>query len=298
MKKLFLFFLSTITLVAGCELYNKSDYKEYYVVESYLQAGDRLPLIRLSRTAPIDAEYSFEEYAVSGADVEINLLNPDSSVATTYEYLQQSDGVYSPSLDATVQDNQLYQLSILTEDDDSIHATTFVPGNFETVNELEDSYTYQSEQQIELTATPSSYITNRQAYYIFNVNVLNPDSANLTPFYRDLVEEENNDFESYTINSSGIINAANYQRTPDGNIKLRVPWLAIAFFETNKIIVNALDDNMYNFLRSQDVQTGGSTLSPGEIQNIRYNVEGGIGIFGSMASDTNQVYISRPKISN
>jgi hypothetical protein len=50
---------------------------------------------------------------------------------------------------------------------------------------------------------------------------------------------------------------------------------------------------MYDFLRSQDVQTGGSTLSPGEIQNIRYNINGGIGIFGSMAADTNRVFIER-----
>jgi len=52
---------------------------------------------------------------------------------------------------------------------------------------------------------------------------------------------------------------------------------------------------MYDFLRSQSVQTGGSTLSPGEIQNIDYNVEGGIGIFGSMASDTIAVNILEPQ---
>lgn len=294
MKNLSTFLLTVLVFLASCELYNKGDYKEYYVVESYLQAGDRLPLVRLSKTAPIDAEYSFEEYAVSGADVVIHSLNADSSIAETYEYIQQSDGVYSPSLDVNVQDEQLYQLSVETENNDSIKATTYVPGNFETVNEVQDRYVYQSEEQIEIITTPSSYITNRQTYYIFNVNVLNPDSTNLTPFYQNLVEEEDNEIENYTINSSGIINEKNYERNQNGNIELRVPWLAIAFFETNYVIVNALDNNMYDFLRSQNVQTGGSTLSPGEIQNVHYNITGAIGIFGSMTSDTNRVYVERP----
>ncbi len=44
--------------------------------------------------------------------------------------------------------------------------------------------------------------------------------------------------------------------------------------------------NMYDFYRSRDIQGGGSTLSPGEFQNVIYNIDGGIGVFGSMASDT------------
>lgn len=48
---------------------------------------------------------------------------------------------------------------------------------------------------------------------------------------------------------------------------------------------------MYDFVRSESVQLGGSTLSPGEIQNVITHVEGGLGIFGSLASDTIQTYI-------
>lgn len=94
--------------------------------------------------------------------------------------------------------------------------------------------------------------------------------------------------------SSGIINDRNYQHNTDGNTQLRVPWLAVAFYDNNDVIVNAIDDNMYHFLRSQDVQTGDNDIAPGEMQNIRYNVTGGIGIFGSMSSDTNRVFIKRP----
>ena len=290
--------LAMLVLISGCELYQQDSYQELYVVESYLVADSFLPLVRLSTTGPIEDTYTFADNAISGATVEIRKLNADSTVAETFSYEQQLPGIYTSVTNAKVEDQRLYRLHVTTPGGDIITSTTYVPGNFTTINELENRYTYQSENQVAVTTTPSSYNTNRQTYYIFTVNATDPDTVNLTPFYRDQVLEEGTKIEDFYINSSGIINESNYERNENGTITLRVPWLAIAFFETNEVIANAIDDNMYDFLRSQDVQTGGFTLSPGEIQNIRYNIEGGIGIFGSMASDTNQVYISRPNITN
>lgn len=286
--------LLTLLICISCEVYEQNDYQEYYVVESYLVANDFLPTVRLSTTSPIDEEYDFKENALSGAEVQVRRLNADSSVAEIYSYQSIQAGVYIPLDFIIVQDEQLYQLHVTTGNGDIITATTYVPGNFETINELQNQYTYQSEQQIKIKTSPSSYITNRQTYYIFTVNAVNPDSSNLTPFYRDLVINQDNQIDNYIVNSSGIINEKNYDRNSDGTITLRVPWLAIAFYGSNDVVVNAIDDNLYDFIRSQDVQTGGSTLSPGEIQNIEYNVNGGIGIFGSMASDTNRVDIQKP----
>ncbi|HKK44068.1 MAG TPA: DUF4249 family protein [Balneolaceae bacterium] len=280
--------------MAGCQLYKQDNYQQYYVVESYLVANANLPRVRLSKTEPIRQKYNFQEAAVSDAQVEIRKLNPDSTIAQTYPYRQTENGIYNAIFRATVQSDQLYQLHITTADGQEITATTYVPGAFKTVNQLNDRYTYQSPNQIEITTTTSNYITDRQTYYIFTINAAHPDSSGLTPFYRDLVINNDNDIRNYYVNSSGIINQDNYDLNSDGTITLTVPWLAIAFYDTNDVVANAIDNNMYDFLRSQSVQTGGSTLSPGEIQNIRYNVNGGIGIFGSMASDTNRVIITRP----
>lgn len=280
----------------GCELYNKnSSYQELYVVESYLFANDSLPPVRLSTTSNISKEYSFSDNAVSGADIEIRLLNADSSIAKTYPYQQRQPGIYLPADSAIVRDKRLYQLYITTHGGDKISATTYVPGSFETIQKPKDEYIYQSDEQIQLTVSPSSYITGRQTYYIFTVNVVDPQEKNLTPFYADLIESQDNWVESYYISSSGIINEEKYQHSDDGNINLILPWLTVVFYGSNDIVVNAIDDNMYHFLRSSEVQTGGIALAPGEIQNINYNVKGGIGIFGSMSSDTNRVYISRPE---
>lgn len=293
MKRILLIFFAIVATIAACDLYQQDEYKEYIVVESYLVANDTLPHVRLSTTSSISERYTFSDNALAGANVEIRQLNSDSTVAETYNYQQVQPGIYFPTVPAVVQDEQLYQLHVVS-DGDTVTATTYVPSDFETVNDLQESYEYQSEQQIEITTTPSSYITDRQTYYIFTVNVVAPDTADLTPFYLDLMKDQDSDFRSFYINSSGIINEENYERSETGNIQLKVPWLAIAFYGRNDVVANAIDDNMYDFLRSQDVQTGGTTLSPGEIQNIRYNVNGGIGIFGSMASDTNRVVITRP----
>jgi hypothetical protein len=299
MKKIITLLLFLIVF-SSCEFYEQDEYKEHYVIESYLIANDTLPEVRLSTTSPIQEEYNFEDVALSGAEVEIQLLNSDSTIATSYSYIQEKAGIYKPDSPIIVQDKNLYRLHVKTSNGDTITATTFVPEDFETINkdEVEDRYLYQSEQQIEVDTTPSSYITGRQTFYIFTVNASNPILDNMTPFYKDLVLNQGNDIENYYVNSSGIINEGNYEKNSDGTITLKVPWLAISFFGPNDIIANAIDDNMYDFLRSQDVQTGGSTLSPGEIQNIRYNVNGGIGIFGSMSSDTNFVEIVRPDQSN
>jgi hypothetical protein len=287
-----------ILITCSCELYEQDEYEEYYVVESYLVAGSELPQVRLSKTTNIDETYDFNNDAVRDASVQINLLADDSTVTETYSYQElghntNQSGIYLPVSDVRVQPERLYQLHIMHEDNE-ITSTTFVPGDFETVNELQDRYVYQGNEQVEIETTPSAYITDRQTYYIFTINTASPEKEALTPFYLDLVENQDAELEDFYINSSGIINEKNYDKNETGTITLRVPWLAIAYFGENDVIVNTIDDNMYDFLRSQDVQTGGTTLSPGEIQNIQYNVNGGIGIFGSMASDTNRVDIVRP----
>ena len=45
--------------------------------------------------------------------------------------------------------------------------------------------------------------------------------------------------------------------------------VAIIFYGPNRIFANALDDNLYDYIRSQSIQQGGSTFSPGEIPTRR-----------------------------
>lgn len=284
--------------LSSCEQYTQDEYREFYVVESYLVANRPLPTVRLTRTLPLEERYLIQDAGIANAKVEINLLNDNRSVEKTYSYSHKSNntrGVYAINSRDPVLPRREYRLIVTFPDNsDTLTSTTIVPGSFETVGSVIDSTFYQSTEQITITTTQSEY-PGRQSYFIFSLIAGNPIEENLTPFYNDQAGDNNEDSDDFTINSSGIINEDNYDINSDETLTLRVPWLAVAFYGDNEIVANTIDNNLYDFLRSQEVQTGSgpSTLPPGEIQNIIYNVDGGIGIFGSLASDTNRVFIKR-----
>ncbi|MEX0929546.1 MAG: hypothetical protein WDZ53_09085, partial [Balneolales bacterium] len=113
------------------------------------------------------------------------------------------------------------------------------------------------------------------------------ENFELTPFWQNAENDQN----SFEIINSGIINQENYVIENEALV-LRYPWIGIAYYGPNEINTYAIDDNVYDFYRSQSVQLGGSTLSPGEIPNIIYNVDGGIGLFGGMAGAGVRIFIS------
>ncbi|WP_103664420.1 DUF4249 family protein [Gracilimonas amylolytica] len=299
MKHFLFILLAFVLLVSACDPYAQDEYEEYYVVESYLVANALLPEVRLSTTVPADAFYDFEEAAVNDANIEIQLLESgaESSVEQSWSYRYDAPGIYVPEVDHNVIPGRTYKLDItLPATSEKITSTTTVPEAFQIIGAVPDSIFYQATDQLEFTLSASSY-PGRQNIYVFNAVSLRPFSANLTPFYSELIaesDEPEQDLEELANNSSGIINESGFEFNPDGSATVQYPWIGIAFFEDNLIVANTIDDNVYDFIRSQETQLGGSTLSPGEIQNIIYNIEGGIGVFGALASDTVQVYIKRP----
>ncbi len=65
--------------------------------------------------------------------------------------------------------------------------------------------------------------------------------------------------------------------------------------DQNYYIANALDDNLYDYIRSQSIQQGGSTFSPGEIPNPLEHVVGAHGTFGSYARISFDLFVLRPE---
>jgi hypothetical protein len=248
----------------------------------------------VTKTTSIDDFFYWDSVGVSNANVQVRLLSNDHTVSESFEFIHGSHGKYYPADSVIVKSNRWYQLKIDLPGEDIIEAKTFVPGSFKTVKQPKLSYLYQGKAPIEIVSTRSSF-PGRQTYYYVTVNAENPVENKLTPFYRDLVKRNGEFIKAYFKNTIGITNEESYQTNNDGNIIIRVPWAAIAFYGHNDIVINAIDDNIYDFLRSQNGQRdGGLSLSLGEIQNIRYNIDGGIGIFGSMASVVNRVEIKKP----
>lgn len=285
--------LALLAFLTTCEVYEQDSYEEYYVVESYLVANRQLPQVRVSTTAPVNDLYSFERAAIANAQVQIRLLNENGSdIDQVFTYNSDTAGIYKPIDAHDVLPTRSYQLYVnIAETASEITATTVVPDTFSVVSAVLDTLIYQSTEQLEITVSESSY-PGRQNVFIFNTIAQDPDIDNLTPVYSDLfLDDEDNELSELTNTSSGLLNAANFTINSDQSITIRYPWIAVAFYGDNKLVATTVDDNVYDFVRSESVQLGGSTLSPGEIQNVITHVEGGLGIFGSLASDTIQTFI-------
>lgn len=277
--------------VSGCDPYSQDDYEQKYVVQAYLVANEPLPQVRLSTTSPIDATYRFEDVAVSGASVEIWLLDEQGGREETYVYDMTAPGVYSPRASAVdVKPLRTYELHAQVGSDPEITAKTLVPDQFDVLGTSEPSVKYQGSEQFQVDITRSNY-PGRQNIYVFSITTLDPENAELTPFYADLFDDEEDREELY-VNQSGIVFEGNYDIDPVRNsLQIKLPWIALAFYGPNRITANVIDDALYDFLRTRDVQLGGSTLSPGEINNVLSNVNNGIGIFGSFARSSVDIVV-------
>jgi len=290
--RLFVVLIVSVVAVVGCDPYEQDDYIEKYVVQSYQIADESLAPILLSTTSPINETYTFSGNAVSGATVEVRLLNAQGSVEKTHAYAMQSPGVYTvvDTLEKIIP-LRWYEMVIKIAGKPDITARTLVPDRFETLNRNSSSIRYQSSEQFEVDITRSSY-PGRQNIYVFSIQTLDPQNAELTPFYADILDDD--DREDVYVNQSGIIFEGNYEIDPIQNsLKIKLPWIGIAFYGPNKIIANVIDDALYDFIRTKDVQLGGSTLSPGEINNIASNIENGMGVFGSYARSSSIVFVEK-----
>lgn len=293
--------LAVAGLISGCYTLDTADEpKQEYVVEAYLGAAEPLGRIRLSRSAPVDATYDITALGVTDANIAVHLLREDGSVETTYPYapVRNLPGVYFPQTVVNVQSLRRYRLEVTFADrSDRITAETLVPEAFQFVSLNRESLVYQSTEQFEVVLSQSRY-PGRQNFYVFTTESLDPRIDTLTPFYLDFIEfdtdADQDELVPFIRRESPIINQENYDLNDDGTLTIRFPWLAVVFFGNNIITANALDDNLYDFIRSNDIQQGGSSLSPGELPNALDHVEGGAGVFGSFARASRQVFIARP----
>lgn len=288
-----------IIMLSACDLTGpEADGSSEFVVESYQAAGQPLQPVYLSRTAPIEDSYDFSELAVSGANVRVERLDDEGGVAATHVYREreESPGTYVPESSAVV--DPLVEYRLVAEPPGAtrpIESRTIVPDTFRIISASADTIFYQASQQLGVRMSRSRY-PDRQEVYLFTNEALEPRISRLTPFYAGVGGSDSLGIvQEYRKNSSPLLNAANYGTKDEPSLSVRMPWLMFAFYGSNRIAAQAVDDNLYDFLRSQTVQQGGpTTLGPGEIPSILEHVEGGTGVFGSYARAATTVYLKPP----
>jgi len=280
-------FLTLLLMISSCDIYNQEDYQEYIVVEAYAIANNPLPEVHITKTSPVEVEYDRELQILQNANVSITLLDDSGNDTEVFDYFFSltNNSYITPSFHRVIP-NSAYRLDINFPDrSETIRAFTVIPDEFRILNELPEAVVYQSSELLEITVSAPKR-TNFNNVFVFSTIAENPTVENLTPFYRASFDNDNIELTDVMINSSGLINEGNFEINPDQTITLQFPWIGVAFYGESKIVINSVDKNLADLVRSQQVQLGGSTLSPGEIPNLIYNIEGGIGIFGSLSADT------------
>lgn len=264
------------------------------VVQAVLLAEQPFPRIVLTQTVPIDVPFDPVALGVAGATVTITALEDGRTIA----YREDGRGAYVPTDPAArVRPGGRYRLEVRVPDElgllppgQAATAETLVPGAFEVVRPPPERIVYNPlGPPPTIVVTPSAY-PGRQGIYLFAVTALDPRRENLTPTFASFDPE---DLDRFATTSSPLLNEANYVRNPDGTLTLEVPWLGFAFYGENVLAAYALDDALYDFLRSRDVQFAPGTLSPGEIPEVLSNVRGGVGVFGSAATRSVRVTLER-----
>jgi hypothetical protein len=291
MRAILLLF-GTVALT-GCTDYLQDDFVQEYVVESYLIADQPLPRIRLSATSPFTEFYSFDQQGVEEASIVVSLLDANGAVETVHTYVRQRRGIFVPEdSSAMVLPLREYRLeAVIPGASRTIRATTLVPGAFRVISINADTIGFRAPEQLEIRATRSEY-PGRQGYYIFTTLALDTTNYDLTPFYAGIVERTDAlKRRDFSIRTSGILNESNFLDADGQTLDIRFPWLGVAFYGPNELVANALDDNLFDFLRSL---SGNGTGTPGQINNTITRIEGGRGVFGSMAESRVRVYV-RPQ---
>ena len=298
------FTIIAVALLAGCDGgVSEAVHEVEYVVESYQQVGRPLAPVRLSRTAALDATYDPAANAVRGAEVYVELLADDGAVAERYTFAESEPGLYRPLAEegreaSDVRSLRTYRLEVaVPEADAAIRASTLTPDAFELVRTSADTVTYQGAEPFVAVVTRPAH-PDRSTIFVLSTRALAPSAEALTALYRELAdvdpdEADVDDLRDLLEVESPPFNEANYERGDDGTLRIRLPWLAVAFYGPNEVTVSAIDDNLFDFIRSQSVQRGISRLSPGEIPNVISHVEGARGVFGSFASVTARTYVER-----
>jgi hypothetical protein len=276
--------------LAACDTVDER-FQEQVVVEAYLAAGEPLPRIWLSKTSPIGRAYSFEEFAARGAVVTVALVGADGADEETYTLAELEPGIYGVEGDApVVRPLRTYRFEARVPGFElPVRASTVTPDTFRVVRAPADTLRYQVGPSPEVAVSRSSY-PGRQTFYIITIESLAPFDYDLTPI-RALREDARR--EDFIIGASPILGADTYPVAPDGNLEVRIPWLSFSFFGPNRFTVHAIDDNLYDFVRTRSGQFSFGALSPGEIQNVLEYVENGTGFFGSFARASTQVYLIR-----
>jgi hypothetical protein len=276
------------------------------VIDAMMVVGKPYPDVYVTETLLPNQPFSYEAAGVVGADVLIQ----GGGLNVVYAPTPARPGRYANFQPITVRPGTTYTLTVTMPDGRIVTATTTTPDSLR-VREwvlLDDSgqtvvqrlSTFEDFPGDSLIYTrPENQLTFSEGLlevrlendpaegYLVGLQSLDPDSELLV----DTSFLDDEDLDNFTRQNQSPPFA------PTQN-SLRAPWFAIYYQGRYKVRVFKMDRNWYDLARTDPVigqggfgfggEAGDNTVPP------LFHVQGGVGLFGSMASDSIGFYVNAP----
>ena len=264
-------------VLSGCgESTSPFEYRREAVVNATLVANQRLVGLSLTWTGTVDGYYSASALGIANALVVIR--DADGSYADTL--FSSGSGSYSSfELFRTILPRHTYDLYIRTPEPDVriITGRTSVPDTFSIISStLHDGDSVRYDLDAPVNSFEWSPSRNFAAYL---PTVESTDqSPELIPkaYYGDT---DSPDFHrpSHLVYRIGL---------PKTQTNTDVPWVFLNYYGKTRFDIFAVDENCSDFLNQW------LALQTGELKEIRYKLQGGIGLFCSKSRAKNGVLVT------
>lgn len=264
-------------IVSGCEESASSfSYEKRITVASLIESNRAIDTVKLIYTAEVDKLYDPLNYAVTNALVRV--IGVDVAFEDTLVYDVTNPGRYFSSKPAKIiLPTKTYRLDVRTQDGKTVTAVTTVPDTFSLLfSTLKENSTikYNTGLPVNFFSWSSS---NFHGTYLPTITSLDSGAARiLKSFIKDTTSGQPPEKVGYRV---GL---------PREQTNTELPWIVLGYYGTTRFDVFAIDENYTNFLNQYVTSQGG------ELKEIRYNIQGGIGFFGSrtLAKGGITVYIT------
>jgi hypothetical protein len=274
--------LLVCVLLGGCtESTSPFDYRKEVVVNATLVANERMGDVMLTWTGSVDGLYSASALGIRGALVIVrDVTDPHSD---TLAPDQANPGRYAqPFALDPVHPLHTYELYVRTPEPDVriVTGRTSIPDTFSIIrSSLHNGDTVR----YDLNAPVHSFEwaeSRNFAAYLPTVTALDVNPA-LIPkvFYGDTASA------GFTRPSRIIYRIG----LPKAQTHSDIPWVFLNYYGRTRFDVFAVDENCSDFLDQW------LALQTGELKEIRYKLQGGIGLFCSKSRAGNGVEISLVK---
>jgi hypothetical protein len=262
MKNISVLFLIIIAVLTGCnESPSSFTYSRQIVVTGMIEAGRTVDTVKVVYTGEVDKVYNRTDYAIPNAIVKV--IGVDVSFEDSLIYDALNPGRYhSVNPLKIILPTKTYRLEIHTVDGKSVSAVTTVPDTFSMIYSTitnNSTVKYNTGEPVNFFSWSPSRL---HGSYLPTVASLDTSAPRIPKsFIKDTTQGPPPQKVGYRV---GLPKEQNYTE---------LPWIFLSYYGKTRFDIFAIDDNYNHFLNQYYGSQGG------ELAEINYNIQGGIGIF-------------------